>query len=185
MLSRRRGPSGRFSFQTRRPPIKGQEPRKELGAQRCSQRHRFLAICKQEKTCDMKDGLNSGREVLLVAAELMRREGGCLAFPTKPVLQSHAHNKRLHLRGWGARGLSGEATLCPGNIVKSDDSHLFSSEPRPRLGRVTDVKLSFQGLSRKCRFNRSVDCSWENNGLNITDVFHVRFFGIQRPSLFH
>lgn len=40
--------------------IKGTDPRKGLRAQRCGQRDCFLVICKQEKTFDMKDSLNSG-----------------------------------------------------------------------------------------------------------------------------
>lgn len=75
--------------------------------------------------------------MLLVAAELMQRVApttifffaffcGCLAFPTELFLQSHAHNKRLHLKGWGAWGLRGKKMLCAGDIVKSDESHFFS-----------------------------------------------------------
>lgn len=85
--------------------------------------------------------------MLLVAAELMHRVApttiflglffcGCLAFPTEPFLQSHAHNKRLHLRGWGAWGLRGKETLCARNIVKSDDSHFFSPELCSKFGRI-------------------------------------------------
>lgn len=39
--------------------IKGLNPRKGLRAPRCGQRDCFPVICKQEKTFDMKDSLNS------------------------------------------------------------------------------------------------------------------------------
>ena len=84
--------------------------------------------------------------MLLVAAELMQRVApttiflllfcGCLAFPTEPFLQSHAHNKRLHLRGWGAWGLRGKGMLCAGDIVKSDDSHFFSLKLCSKFGGI-------------------------------------------------
>lgn len=85
--------------------------------------------------------------MLLVAAELMPRVApttiflllffffsGCLAFPAEPLLRSHAHNKRLHLRGWGARGLRGKGVLCVGDNVKSDNSHFLSAERCLKFG---------------------------------------------------
>lgn len=39
--------------------IKGPNPRNGLRAPRCGHRDCFPVICKQEKTFDMKDGLNS------------------------------------------------------------------------------------------------------------------------------
>lgn len=61
---------------------------------------------------------------------------GRLAFPTETFLQSHAHNKRLHLRGWGAQGLRPKEMLCAGDIVKSDDSHFFSLELCLKFGGI-------------------------------------------------
>lgn len=82
--------------------------------------------------------------MLLAAAELMQRVAptiillllfcGCLAFPTKPFLQSHAHNKRQHRRGWGDWGLRGEEKLCAWDIVKSDNSHFFSPKLCSKCG---------------------------------------------------
>lgn len=85
--------------------------------------------------------------MLLVAVELMLRVApttislllffcGCLAFPTELLLRSHAHNKRLHLRGWGAQGLRGKGVLCVRDNVKSDNSHSLSAERCLKFGRI-------------------------------------------------
>lgn len=79
--------------------------------------------------------------MLLVAADLMLRVVPTtifllrfLAFPTEPRLRSHAHNKRLHLRGWGARGLRGKRVLCVADNVKLDNSHSLSTERCLKFG---------------------------------------------------